>query len=86
MARPCDADNGLVHRDFFTARRLAKIKGTVMGGIYDDIVEQLVECAFPFGADLDEPKMQATFYERVVSPLDELEQGLRNLCLGESGG
>lgn len=86
MARPCDAENGPAHRDFFTARRLAKTKRTVMGGTYDDIVEQLVECAFPFGANLDEPKMQATFYERVVSPLDELEQGLRSLCLGESSG
>ena len=85
LTRPCDADNGLLHREFFTARRLAKSKRTVMGSTYNDIVEQLVECVFPCGDDLNDPKLQAAFYEDVICPLDELEQGFRKLCLGERG-
>lgn len=78
---PCDADNGQLHSEFFTARRLAKSKRTVMGATYNDIVEQLVECVFPCGGDLNDPELQAAFYEDVICPLDELEQGFRKLCL-----
>ena len=56
-----------------------------MGSTYNDIVEQLVECVFPRGDDLNEPELQAAFYEDVICPLDELEQGFRNLGVGERG-
>ena len=82
---PSDADNGQLHREFFTARRLAKSKRTVMGPTYNDIVEQLVECVFPCGDDLNNPELQATFYQDVICPLDELEQGFRKLCTSERG-
>lgn len=82
---PCDADNGQIHREFFTARRLAKSKRSVMGPVYNNIVEQLVECVFPCGDDLNNPNLQTAFYEDVVCPLDELEQGFRKLCTGGSG-
>jgi hypothetical protein len=85
LTLPCDADNGQLHREFFTARRLAKAKRTVMGVIYNDIVEQLVECVFPCGGDLGNPELQATFYEDVICPLDELEQGFRKLYIGGDG-
>lgn len=54
---PCDADNGPLHREFFTARRLAKSKRNVMGSIYNNIVEQLVECVFLNGDDLNDPRL-----------------------------
>ncbi|KAL8815382.1 MAG: hypothetical protein Q9191_008467 [Dirinaria sp. TL-2023a] len=63
---PSDAENGQLHGDFFTARRLAKSKRNVMGATYNDIVEQLVECVFPCGSDLNDPKLQAIFYEDVI--------------------
>lgn len=80
---PCDSDNGELHCEFFAARRLAKSKRTNMGPRYDNIVEQLVECVFPCGDDLNKPELQASFYEDVICPLDELEQGFRKLCIGE---
>lgn len=79
---PCDADNGQLHSEFFTARRLAKSKRSIMGSVYNDIVEQLVECVFPCGDDLNNPELQATFYEDVICPLNELEQGFRKLGIG----
>lgn len=82
FTRSCDAENGLLHQRFFTARRIAKMKCTDMGPTYDNIVEDLVEGAFSYGANLDNPKMQAALYERVINPLDNLEQGFRNLRLG----
>ena len=78
---PCDADNGLLHSEFFTARRLAKVKRTDLGITYSNIVEQLVEGAFPCGDDLSNPELQTTFYKDVIRPLDDLEQGFRNLCM-----
>ncbi len=78
----CDVDNGQLHREFFTARRLAKSKRTDMGPRYHNIVEQLVECVFPCGYDLTNPELQAAFYEDVISPLDELEQRFREFCIG----
>jgi hypothetical protein len=80
---PCDADNGELHCEFFAARRLAKSKRTIMGLRYDNIVEQLVECDFSYGDDLNKPELQASFYEDVICELDELEQGFRKFCIGE---
>ena len=82
---PCDADSGPLHGDFFTARRLAKSKRNAMGAIYNNIVEQLVECVFPCSGDLTNPELQAVFYKDVICPLDELEQGFRKLGLGAVG-
>ena len=79
---PCDSAYGQCHSDFFTARRLAMKKRTVMGAIYNDIVEQVVESAFPHGDDLNDPVFQASFYNDVISTLDELGQGFRKLCMG----
>lgn len=83
---PCDAENGQLFSDFFAARRLAKSKRSLMGSVYNNIAEQLVECAFPCGDDLNNPQLQVTFYEDVICPLDELEQGLQKLYIGEPDG
>lgn len=80
---PCDADNGQLFSEFFAARRLAKSKRTLMGAVYNNIAEQLVEGAFPCGDDLKNPELQVAFYEDVICPLDELEQGLLKLYIGE---
>ena len=79
---PCDADSGPRHSEIFTARRLAKVKRTNLGITYGNIVEQLVEGAFPCGDDLSNPELQMTFYKDVICPLDDLEQGFRKLCMG----
>ena len=79
---PCDAENGQIFSEFFAARRLAKCKRSVMGSVYNNIAEQLVEGAFPCGDDLNNPELQVTFYEDVICPLDELEQGLSKLYVG----
>ena len=76
-----DIENGELHKEFFTARRLAKTKRSNMGAIYDNIAEQLVECIFPCGDDLNNLDLQASFYQDVICPLDELEQDLRKLGL-----
>ena len=81
LTLPCDAENGQLHCEFFTARRLAKSKRTIMGAVYNDVVEQLVEGVFPCSADLNKPESQAAFYEDIICPLDELEQGFRKLCM-----
>ena len=79
-----DANNGQLHTEFFTARRLAKLKRTVMGPTFNDIVEQLVEGAFPCGDDLSNPVLQDRYYEDVICPLDRLEQDFSKLCMGET--
>ena len=79
---PCDADNGQPLSDFFTARRLAKSKHSLMGNVYNNIAEQLVESAFPCGDDLNDSELQIAFYEEVICPLEELEQGLLKLYIG----
>ena len=83
---PCDAENGELFSEFFTARRLAKSKHTLMGPVYNNIAEQLVEGAFPGGDDLSNPELQVTFYEDVICPLEELEQGLSKLYIGGPDG
>lgn len=85
LVLPVDADGGGLDQEFFAARQLAKAKRTVMGPVYNDIVEQLVECVFPLGGDLNEPELQATFYQDVICPLDKLEQGFRELYIGGDG-
>ena len=70
------------YTDFFTARRLAKSKQSVMGITYHNIVEQLVECAFPCGDDLNNDQLQAAFHHDIICPLAELEEGFRKFHLG----
>ena len=66
---------------FFTARRLAKCKHSVMGITYHNIVEQLVECVFPCGDDLNNDQLQAAFHNDIICPLAELEEGFRKFHL-----
>ena len=69
------------YTDFFTARRLAKSKQSVMGITYHKIVEQLVECVFPCGDDLQNDQLQAAFHHDIICPLAELEEGFRKFHL-----
>ena len=85
LQQPSDLTNGQEdqHTEFFTARRLAKCKNSVMGIKYHKIVEQLVECVFPCGDDLKSDQLQAAFLKDVICPLDELEAGLRKVHLAD---
>ncbi len=67
--------------EFFTARRMAKSKNSVMGVKYHNIVEQLVECVFPCGDDLNNDQLQAAFHSDIICPLAELEEGFRKFHL-----
>ena len=69
------------YTDFFTARRLARSKQSVMGITYHKIVEQLVECVFPCADDLNEDQLQAAFHTDIICPLAELEDGFRKFHL-----
>ena len=71
------------YTEFFTARRLAKSKRSVMGITYHNIVEQLVECVFPCGDDLNNDQLQAAFHSSIICPLAELEEGFRKFHLAE---
>lgn len=80
-----DLTNGQEDRytEFFTARRLAKSKQSVMGITYHNIVEQLVECVFPCGDDLNNEHLQAAFHNNIICPLAELEEGFRKFHLAK---
>lgn len=73
--------HGDQYTDFFTARRLAKSKHSVMGITYHNIVEQLVECVFPCGDDLNNDQLQAAFHNDIICPLAELEEDFRKFHL-----
>ena len=83
LKQDSDLSNGQEDRytDFFTARRLAKSKHSVMGITYHNIVEQLVECVFPSGDDLNNDQLQAAFHNDIICPLTELEEGFRKFHL-----
>ena len=83
LKQDSDLTNGQEDRytDFFTARRLAKSKHSVMGITYHNIVEQLVECVFPCGDDLNNDQLQAAFHSDIICPLAELEEGFRKFHL-----
>ena len=53
-----------------------------MGSSYSKIVKKLLQCDFGCGDDLNEPELQASYYKEVVCELDRLEQGFRELQLG----
>ena len=63
--------------DFLFVRNLAKSGCTGMGIRYDKIVQRLVECDFGCGDDLHSPELQSAFHDTIISPLDRLEQKLR---------
>ena len=71
-----------LYTEFLVARRLAKDEYSVLGPRYHKIVERLVECDFGCGDDLSSRQLQAAIHNEIVWPLDQLEQGLRKLCLG----
>ena len=83
LKQDIDLTNGQEDRytEFFTARRLAKSKRSVMGIRYHNIVEQLVECVFPCGDDLKNDQLQAAFHSNIICPLAELEEGFRKFHL-----
>lgn len=85
LKKNSDLTNGQEDRytEFFTARRLAKSKQSVMGLTYHNIVEQLVECVFPCGDDLNSDQLQAAFHSNIICPLAELEEGFRKFHLAE---
>lgn len=85
LMQDTDLTNGQEDRytEFFTARRLAKSKRSVMGMTYHNIVEQLVECVFPCGDDLNNDQLQAAFHSNIICPLAELEEGFRKFHLAE---
>lgn len=81
LRRPIDLEHGGERfQDFFTAQRLTKSKGTVMGSRYHAIIEQ---CIFPPGDDLNDAKLQAAFHQDVIEPLGELANGFKKLYLGD---
>ena len=84
LQRPVDLMNGQenLYTQFFVARRLAKYEYSVLGPRYHKIVERLVECDFGCGDDLSSRQLQAAIYNEVICPLEQLEQGLRKLCIG----
>ncbi len=84
LQRPSDLVNGQknLYTDFLVARRLAKYEYSVLGPRYHKIVERLVECDFGCGDDLSSRQLQSAIHNEVVCPLEQLEQGLRKLCLG----
>ena len=84
LQQPSDLTNGQKdhYTEFFTARRLAKCKQSVMGIKYHNIVEQLVECVFPCD-DLKNDRLQAAFHRDVIGPLEELDEDLRQFHLAD---
>ena len=83
LKQDSDLTNGQEDRytEFFTARRLAKSKHSVMGITYHNLVEKLVECVFPCGDDLNNDQLQAAFHSDIICPLAELEEGFRKFHL-----
>ena len=84
MYRPLDHMNGEdnPYTQFFAARRLAKSHYCNLVPRYHRIVEWLLECDFTCGDDLGSHQLQAAVDNEVVCPLEQLEQGLRQLYLG----
>ena len=84
MYRPLDLINGEEnpYTQFFAARRLAKSDYSNLGPRYHKIVERLLECDFACGDDLGSRQLQAAVHNEVICPLEQLEQGLRQLYLG----
>ena len=84
MYRPLDHMNGAEtpYTQFRAARRLAKSHYSILGPRYHKIVERLLEYDFAYGDDLGNRELQAAIHNEVICPLEQLEQGLRQLYLG----
>ena len=84
LQKPCDLENGTEsqYTEFFTARRLVNSIGREMGSSYGTIVKKLLQCDFGCGDDLNNRDLQAGYYRDVVSELERLEQGFRQLQIG----
>lgn len=80
LRQPIDLQNGERFQDICTAQRLAKAKRSIMGFTYDKIVDL---CIYPPGDDLNDAKLQTAFHQAVIGPLDELENDLKNLYVGD---
>ena len=78
---PCDGARGN-HSTYATARRLAKGMTSPMGAVYNGVVEQLLmESISSDVEDLGDARVQRKLHERIVCPLEEIEQKLRNLYI-----
>ena len=70
------------YTQFYQARKFLKFGKSDMSPGYDRIVEQLIECDFGCGDDLNTVRLQTAVHRNVICPLDELESGIRKLQLG----
>ena len=68
--------------EYLVATRLASSIGRELGSNYGQIVQKCLYCDFGCGDDLNNPKLQAVFYQDVVKELEKLEDGFRKLQLG----
>ena len=67
--------------EYVSAIRLAESLSKRMGSVYGNIVKQCLKCDFGCGEDLNNPKLQATFYKTVVQGLEGLEEQFRKIQL-----
>ncbi|KAL9116888.1 MAG: hypothetical protein Q9187_006581 [Circinaria calcarea] len=68
------------YKEFFQARRLAKLRGSSgMPEQYHDVLQKLIECDLGQGDDLSKPELQAAFHCSVISPLEEVEEKVKKL-------
>ena len=65
--------------DYFAAFRQTKEVISCLGPKFSDIVRKCLYCDFGQGWDLQNPSLQDAFHREVVSELDRLEMGLREL-------
>ena len=85
LSRPREGEDRYQDRytHFYQARNFLKSGRSDMGPRYDSIVEQLIECDFGCGDDLSTVRLQTAVHRNVICPLDELENGIRQLQLGK---
>ena len=68
------------YREFFQARTIAKRRGSSgMPERYHEVLQKLIECDLGQGDDLSKPEMQAAFQGNVISPLEDLEDKIKEL-------
>ena len=68
------------YREFFQARTIAKRRGSSgMPERYHEVSQKLIECDLGQGDDLSKPEMQAAFQGNVISPLEDLENKIKEL-------
>lgn len=68
------------YKEFFQARRLARLRGSSgMPEQYHSVLQKLIECDLGQGDDMSRPELQAAFHCSVISPLEEVEEKLKKL-------